>query len=169
MTYKYEYPRLSLTTDALIFGFDKKKQELQLLLIQRLNEPFKDMWALPGGFVDMDETVEECAVRELQEETNLKNVELEQLITASQIGRDPRSRTVSVVFWSLIYRNDEIKAMDDAKNVQWFSITDLPILAFDHAEIVEYAKNQLKFRIKLKEHFKSFFREMTDEFTICNL
>lgn len=169
MNYTYKYPRPALTTDALIFGYDENTQDLKLLLIQRLNEPFKNMWALPGGFVDMDETVETGAVRELQEETNLKNVELEQLITASKVDRDPRGRTVSVVFWALINKNDDIKAQDDAKDVRWFSISDLPKLAFDHAEIINFALNQLKFRLKQKENFKTFFSNSNQEISTKTL
>jgi 8-oxo-dGTP diphosphatase len=168
MSHSYKYPRPALTTDALIFGFDAEKQELQILLIQRGNEPYKNQWALPGGFVDMDETVEKCVVRELEEETSLKNIKFEQLITASKIGRDPRGRTVSVVFWSLINTNYNIVGLDDAKDAQWFSIKKLPKIAFDHTEIINYAIEQLKFRLKAKENFQEFF-EGIDLKLFCTL
>lgn len=155
--YTYKYPRPALTTDALIFGYDEEINELKLLLIQRLNEPFKDKWALPGGFVDMDESVEECVVRELEEETGLTGFKFEQLYTASKLGRDPRGRTVSVIFWSIAKINYAAKGHDDAKQASWFSVNNLPELAFDHSEIVELAINELKFRLKISEHFPVFF------------
>lgn len=158
--FSYKYPRPALTTDALVFGFDEKKQDLQILLIQRKNEPFKGQWALPGGFVDMDETVEKCVVRELEEETSLTNIKFEQLITASKTDRDPRGRTVSVIFWSLINTNYNVVGLDDAKDAQWFSIKNLPKIGFDHLEIINYAIEQLKFRLKIKEYFQEFFEDI---------
>ncbi len=134
MSFTYKYPRPALTVDAIVF---RKTPELQVLLIERLNEPFKEMWAFPGGFVDMDETVEEAAKRELEEETSLVGIELKQFYTFSAIDRDPRHRTVSVVFVGFANEKAKPKAGDDAKNAKWFSLEHLPKLAFDHAEILE--------------------------------
>ncbi|MBN2891153.1 MAG: NUDIX hydrolase [Bacteroidales bacterium] len=159
--YTYKYPRPALTTDALVFGFDKEQKKLKILLIQRKNEPFKGKWALPGGFVDMDETVETCVSRELEEETGLKIKKFEQLITASKVDRDPRGRTVSVVFWTLINADYSAKGLDDASDANWFTITDLPELAFDHFDIIHFAINQLKFRLSEKELFTEFFSEIS--------
>ena len=155
--YVYDYPRVALTTDAVIFGYDFVKNDLKVLLIQRANPPFKDRWALPGGFVDMDETVEESVLRELEEETNLKDIFLEQLQTFSKIDRDPRGRTISVAFFGLINMNKYIpKPGDDAKNVDWFSIKKTPFLAFDHDEIVSKAIVRLNNKIKY-EHIDFLF------------
>lgn len=156
--YEYKYPRPALTTDALVFGYDVQQNDLNVLLIQRLNNPFKDQWALPGGFVDMDETVEVSVSRELEEETGLKNIDFEQLVTASKIGRDPRGRTVSVVFWAISEIDYNIEGRDDAKDAKWFSVNNLPKMAFDHNEIIEYAINQLKFRLKIHQNFPYFFK-----------
>lgn len=138
MSYTYEYPRPALTVDAVVFR--ENQNELEVLLIQRKHYPFKGMWALPGGFVDMDETVEEAVVRELEEETHLKLEGLKQLHTFSELGRDPRGRTVSVTFYGkTTIKNSHVKGGDDAADAQWFSLNKLPKLAFDHIEAVEMA------------------------------
>jgi len=144
----YQYPRPALTVDCVIFGYDSKK--LDILLIKRGIEPFKGQWALPGGFVRMEESAEEAAIRELQEETGLLNVYMEQLYTFSQPERDPRGRTVSVAFFALINKNDFLKPRggDDASEAEWFNIKELPNLAFDHKEIINVALNRLKGKIK---------------------
>jgi len=134
-TYQYKYPRPALTVDILIVAGNK--DHLQILLIQRKNPPFQHHWALPGGFLDMDETLEQAAARELEEETGLVCGNLQQFKSYSAINRDPRGRTVSVVFWQKLPAIAPIKAGDDAKEAQWFSISQLPELAFDHGEIVE--------------------------------
>lgn len=161
--YEYKYPRPALTTDAIVFGVDKKLKKVQVLLILRKNDPFKNQWAFPGGFVDIDETVENCVVRELEEETGLKQKTFEQLITVSELERDPRTRTISVVFWSLIKTNYDIKGLDDAKDAKWFSVTELPELAFDHKKILEKAIKKLKFRLSAKMLFFDFFGELSDD------
>jgi len=147
-TYSYQYPRPALTVDCVIFGYDSKK--LDILLIKRGIEPFKGQWALPGGFVRMEESAEEAAIRELREETGLLNVYMEQLYTFSQPERDPRGRTVSVAFFALINKNDFLKPQggDDASEAEWFNIKELPNLAFDHKEIINVALNRLKGKIK---------------------
>ncbi len=134
MSFTYKYPRPALTVDAIVL---KKTHVVQVLLIQRANEPFKEMWAFPGGFVDMDETVEEAVVRELEEETSLSGIELKQFHTFSAVDRDPRHRTVSVVFYGFANEKAKPIAGDDAKNAQWFDLDNLPKLAFDHQEILE--------------------------------
>ena len=119
--YKYKYPRPALTTDCIIFGFDEV--ELKVLLIERGIEPYKGQWAFPGGFVQMDETTEEGAKRELFEETGLKNVFIEQLFTFSDVDRDPRGRTVSVAYFALFNLKDHLAvAGDDAAKAKWFSV-----------------------------------------------
>lgn len=131
----YEYPRPAYTVDALIFSADNK-----ILLIQRKNPPFKGLWALPGGFVDMDETIETAASRELEEETGLKGIELQQMHTFSAVDRDPRGRTISTVFIGFTgYSGDcEVIGKDDAAQASWFSLSSLPELAFDHEEVIKY-------------------------------
>lgn len=143
MPYTYEYPRLMLTVDAVVFR--QNGSQLEVLLIQRKHNPFAGMWALPGGYVDMDETVEEAIVRELEEETSLKTNNLSQLYTFSAIGRDPRGRTVSVTFFGLTdMNNSTVKGGDDAKDAQWFDVENLPQLAFDHIKAVEMSKSKIK-------------------------
>jgi 8-oxo-dGTP diphosphatase len=143
MPYTYDYPRPALTVDAVVFREHEGKHEV--LLIQRKHYPFEGMWALPGGFVDMDETVEEAVARELEEETCLQKVKLELLHVFSAIGRDPRGRTVSVTFFGTTETtNFSVKAGDDAADAQWFPLDKLPALAFDHIEAVEMARKRLK-------------------------
>jgi 8-oxo-dGTP diphosphatase len=145
--YCYEYPRPALTSDCIIFGFDNF--DLTILLIERAHEPFKNKWALPGGFVDMNETTETGALRELYEETGLKNVFIEQLYTFSDVDRDPRGRVVSVAYYALIKLDEySIHAGDDAGDANWFPVNDLPELAFDHHKIIEVALQRLKGKIR---------------------
>jgi len=142
MSFTYKYPRLMLTVDAVVFRqFDSK---VEVLLIQRKHDPFAGMWALPGGFVDMEETVEQAVVRELEEETGLKVENLKQLFTFSEIGRDPRGRSVSVTFFGLAEKdNSSVKGGDDASDAQWFQIDQLPELAFDHIKAVNMAISKI--------------------------
>jgi 8-oxo-dGTP diphosphatase len=144
MNYTYKYPRLSLTVDAVVFKVENSKTSV--VLIQRKNEPFQGKWALPGGFVDMDETLETAVRRELEEETGLKNIELEQLHAFSAIGRDPRGRTVSVVFWGIVKSDVSPVSGDDAADAKWFEIENLPELAFDHDEVVKMALKKIKYK-----------------------
>jgi 8-oxo-dGTP diphosphatase len=137
MPYTYQYPRPSLTTDAVVFRV--KEDTKQLLLIQRKFPPYKGKWALPGGFMDMDETLEQSAARELEEETGLKGVKLQQLKAFSTLERDPRGRTISVIFWGVADKQAKAVAGDDAAKAQWFDLAGLPPLAFDHKEVVETA------------------------------
>lgn len=147
MPHTYQYPRAALTVDCVVFGFDES--ELKVLLIQRALEPFKGKWALPGGFVRVDETVDEAARRELEEETGLKNVFLEQLYTFGTVNRDPRERVVSVAYYALVKLSDhKAKAATDAANAEWFPVSKLPKLAFDHAEIAETALARLQGKVR---------------------
>lgn len=147
MAFEYEYPRPALTVDCIVFGLDN--DELKVMLIQRDLEPFEGCWALPGGFVHVDETLEDAAYRELSEETGITNVFLEQLYTYGAVDRDPRERIVSVAYYALVnLEGHEIKASTDARNAAWFSISDIPPLAFDHVEIYEMALTRLKGKIR---------------------
>ena len=133
--YSYPYPRAALTVDAIVFTH--KDNETFVLLIQRGQEPFKGKWALPGGFVNMDETLEEACKRELLEETGLKADAMKQFKAYDAIHRDPRHRTISVVFSTEINDTENVKGGDDAAQADWFPVTALPPLAFDHALILE--------------------------------
>ena len=142
MPYTYDYPRPAVTVDAVIF---RKSTEYEVLLIQRKHYPFEGMWALPGGFIDMDETAEVAVVRELLEETNLKMNHLEQLHTFSALGRDPRGRTVSVTFFGQVdFDNSQVRGGDDASDAKWFKMSEVPDLAFDHIEAVRMALKRIK-------------------------
>jgi 8-oxo-dGTP diphosphatase len=147
MPHTYQYPRAALTVDCVVFGFDEA--ELKVLLIERALEPFKGKWALPGGFVRVDETVDNAARRELSEEAGLKNVFLEQLYTFGALRRDPRERVVSIAYYALVKLSDHrAKAATDAAHAEWFPISKVPKLAFDHAEILAVASERLKGKVR---------------------
>jgi 8-oxo-dGTP diphosphatase len=147
MSYTYEYPRAALTVDCVVFGYDEG--ELKVLLIQRGLEPFKGRWALPGGFVRVDETLDAAARRELAEEAGLKNVFLEQLYTFGAVNRDPRERVVSVAYCALVKLSDHrAKAATDAANAEWFPVSKATKLAFDHADILATALARLKGKVR---------------------
>jgi 8-oxo-dGTP diphosphatase len=135
--YCYKYPRPLLTVDAVVFK--KNRQHYEVLLIERKFPPYKGKWALPGGFVDMDENLDNAIKRELEEETNIKNINLKQLYTFGDLNRDPRGRTVSVVYWGVAEKNIITLAGDDAAKTKWFHLNSLPDLAFDHNKIIEKA------------------------------
>ncbi len=136
MAYTYEYPRPSVTADCVVIT---KEDTPQVLLIQRGFEPFKGCWALPGGFMNMDETTEQCAIRELEEETGLKISDVQQIGAFSKIDRDPRGRTITVAYLAIVDAPLEVKGLDDAAKAQWFPLSTLPPLAFDHADILREA------------------------------
>jgi 8-oxo-dGTP diphosphatase len=147
MSCTYQYPRAALTVDCVVFGFDEG--DLKVLLIERGLEPFKGRWALPGGFVRVDETLDAAARRELQEEAGLTNVFLEQLYTFGAADRDPRERVVSVAYYALVKLTEHAaKAATDAANAQWFPASGAPKLAFDHANILETAVERLKGKVR---------------------
>lgn len=141
MAYTYQHPRPALTVDAVLFRNDMPKTEI--LLIRRKNPPFKGQWALPGGFVDMDETLEQAIAREMEEETGIKDVEFKQFHAFSEPGRDPRGHTISVVFSGILTSTQEAKAGDDADDAKWYPVDKLPGLAFDHNKIINKAINAL--------------------------
>lgn len=140
--YSYKYPRPALTVDALVYV--KENGSFSVLLIQRGIEPFKGKWALPGGFVNMDELLETACIRELEEETGLLVKQMTQFKTYDAINRDPRHRTISVVFSTQLPEKAEVKGNDDAAHANWFSINDLPEMAFDHKEILEEFFNGIR-------------------------
>ena len=147
MPHSYQYPRAALTVDCVVFGYDEG--ELKVLLIERGLEPFKGRWALPGGFVRVDETLEQAARRELAEETGLKDVFLEQLYTFGDVDRDPRERVVSVAYYALVKLSEhEARAATDAANAEWFPVSKTPKLAFDHADILAIALARLKGKVR---------------------
>jgi 8-oxo-dGTP diphosphatase len=147
MSFTYQHPRAALTVDCVVFGFDEG--ELKILLIERGLVPFKGRWALPGGFVKLNETIDTAARRELEEETGLKNVFLEQLYTFGAVARDPRERVVSVAHFALVKLSDcRAKASTDAANTEWFPVSKPPKLAFDHAEILAMALARLKGKVR---------------------
>ena len=147
MAHTYEYPRPALTVDCVVFGIDD--EDLKVLLIQRDLEPFAGKWALPGGFVRMEESLEEAARRELVEETELSNVFLEQLYSFGDVNRDPRGRVVTVAYYALVKLSDhKVKAATDARNAAWFAVDDVPPLAFDHDRILEVAYARLQGKVR---------------------
>lgn len=161
--YCYKYPHPAVTTDCVIFGFEGS--ELQVLLIERGIEPFKGKWAFPGGFLNMDETAGEGALRELKEETGLENAYIEQFNTYSDPGRDPRERVITIAHYALV-RIQEVKGGDDAAKAQWFPIDEVPQLAFDHDKILRDAMRKLRERI----HFEPIgFELLPEKFTMRDL
>ena len=136
MAYTYKYPRPAVTADCIVIT---KEAEPKLLLIERGDEPFKGCWAFPGGFMDMDETTEQCAIRELEEETGLKVSKVYQIGAYSKVDRDPRGRTVTVAYLAIVDEPMAVKGQDDAAKAEWFCLSALPQLAFDHDEIMRDA------------------------------
>ncbi|MCR9012076.1 NUDIX hydrolase [Gabonibacter chumensis] len=147
--YCYRYPRPAVTTDCVVFGFDGEK--LNVLLIQRGNEPFKGAWAFPGGFLNMDETAETGALRELEEETGMKGIFVEQFHTFSAVERDPRGRTVTIAFYALVDPGEyRVEGNDDAAAARWYPVDDMPFLAFDHRQVFEEACRSLALKIYMQ-------------------
>jgi len=144
--YCYDYPRPAFSCDCVVIGRDS--HEDSVLLIKRGNEPFKDCWAFPGGFLEMSETLEDCAKRELEEETGLIVENVSFVCVADKPERDPRGRVISGIFTTEIDRTKfSIKANDDASEAHWFPISKLPELAFDHSEIIIKVFNFWHFNI----------------------
>lgn len=136
MAYTYKYPRPAVTADCVVMT---REAVPQVLLIERGNDPFKGCWAFPGGFMDMDETAEQCAIRELEEETGLKIEDIVQIGAYSKVDRDPRGRTVTVAYLAIVDAPIAVTGQDDAAKAKWFPIDALPPLAFDHDEIMDDA------------------------------
>ena len=161
--YCYRYPHPAVTTDCVIFGFDGTN--LKVLLVERGIDPYKGKWALPGGFLRMDEDAEQGALRELQEETGLKTAYIKQFHTFSTPDRDPRERVITIAYYALV-RLQEVKGGDDAARAEWFDLTAVPALAFDHDLILRMASNELRKQI----HFEPIgFELLPKQFTIKQL
>lgn len=147
MTYTYDYPRPALTVDCVVFGFDEG--DLKVLLVRRDVAPFRGKWALPGGFVRMDESLDDAARRELQEETGIEKLYLEQLYTFGDLNRDPRGRVVTVAYYALVkLAAHGVRAATDAESAAWFSVAEVSRLAFDHNRILEVALARLKGKVR---------------------
>jgi 8-oxo-dGTP diphosphatase len=159
------YERPSVTVDVVILTVRGGK--LEVLLVKRKRWPFEGMWAIPGGFVNPDESLEDAAKRELAEETAVKDVYLEQLYTFGDPGRDPRTRVITVVYYALIRTEQlHIRAADDAADAGWYSLFDLPQLAFDHRKILDYALTRLQSKL---EYTMIGFQLLASEFTLSEL
>jgi 8-oxo-dGTP diphosphatase len=166
MPYTYDYPRPSVTVDCVIFGLEESS-ELKVLLIQRGHDPFKDHWALPGGFVDLDEDLESAALRELEEETSVRDIFIEQLYTFGSPERDPRCRVISIAYYALVNLAEHpLKASSDAKTVKWFNINNLPKLAFDHNDIMKVAIKRLRAKVRYQP---VGFELLPEQFTLTQL
>jgi len=159
--YCYRYPHPAVTTDCVVFGFDGVK--LNVLLIERGNEPFRGSWAFPGGFLNIDEDAPDGARRELLEETGLTATHISQLGAFTAVDRDPRERVISVAYFTLM-RVVPVEGGDDAARAQWFPLNRTPQLAFDHQEILDQARERLAHYLKLKTG--DF---MSDDFTYDEL
>ncbi len=169
MTYTYEYPRASTTLDAAVIRVPDL-QTPQILLIKRKNEPFADHWALPGGFLEMDEEPVVGAQRELEEETSLHSLPLKPVFTCGQTGRDPRGRCITIVYGCLV-KDIQIaaKAGDDASETEWFPLNDLPELAFDHKRIIKQLVDSIKWQAKTSIIGQDVFSDPFSEEEIIKL
>jgi 8-oxo-dGTP diphosphatase len=160
-----DYPRPSVTVDVIIFTLNEG--DLQVLLIQRGLPPFEHMWAIPGGFVRIDESLEGAAMRELEEETGVRDVYLEQLYTFGDPGRDPRGRVITVAYFALVpFDAVQPHAGHDASDARWWSVYDLPPLAFDHADILSYALQRLRYKL---EYTAVGFELLPEPFTLSEI
>lgn len=160
-----DYPRPLVTVDVIIFTL--RDNDLQALLVKRGHAPFEGMWAIPGGFVGIDESLEEAALRELEEETGARDVYLEQLYTFGNPGRDPRGRVITVAYFALVPADAiQLRSGDDAAEARWWSVYDLPPLAFDHADILAYALKRLRYKL---EYTAVGFELLPETFTLSEL
>ena len=163
--YSYKYPHPAVTTDSVVFGYDGKL--LHVLLVERGLDPFKGSWALPGGFLKMDETVEQGALRELREETGVSDIFLEQFHAFSEVDRDPRERVITVAFYALVRKSDyRVIGGDDAAQARWFPMEELPPLAFDHHEIISLARRYLQMKLRLEP---IAFKLLDEKFSMSEL
>jgi 8-oxo-dGTP diphosphatase len=165
MTAIYEYSRPALTVDAVVFGLDD--EDLKVLLIRRDLEPFQGKWALPGGFVRVEESLEDAVRRELHEETGITQVFLEQLYTFGAVDRDPRERVVTVAYFALVKLSDhQIKAATDARDAAWFAVSEARGLAFDHDRVLVVALERLKGKVRYQP---IGFELLPPQFTLSQL
>ena len=163
LKYHYKYPHPSVTTDCVVFGYDGLR--LNVLLIERGADPFKGHWAFPGGFLNIDESAQQGAKRELFEETGLRDAYIRQFHTFSAVNRDPRERVISIAYYALV-RISEVKGGDDAAKAQWFPLDSVPPLAFDHDMMLRMAIKELRRQI----HFEPIGLELLPEkFTMTQL
>ena len=163
--YQYEYPHPAVTTDIVVFTI--RHEALKVLLIKRAEDPYLGSWALPGGFVGIDEDLEHAAARELSEETGVGDVYLEQLYTFGRPDRDPRERVITVAYYALIPSDRiQIRAATDAEAVGWFGLDELPSLAFDHDEILGMALERLRAKL---DYSTIAFQFMPSLFTLTEL
>ncbi|MBS1812791.1 MAG: NUDIX hydrolase [Acidobacteria bacterium] len=167
MSFTYEFERPGLTVDGVIFGLDFEEETLKVVLVERDVEPFEGMWALPGGFVRNGESLEDAALRELREETGIKDVFLEQLYTFGKPNRDPRGWVVSVAYYALVAPDQHhLLATTDARRAEWFPVNKLPKLAFDHAEVLQTALQRLRGKLT---YAPIGFELLPDKFSIRQL
>ncbi len=156
--------RLLVTVDIVLFTI--RDRRLHLLLIRRLAKPFENRYALPGGFVREEESLDAAAIRELVEETGVQKVYLEQLYTFGEPKRDPRGRVITAAYYALVPPNQVLRAGTDASDAGWFPITELPSLAFDHRKIVEYAHQRIRNKL---DYTNVGFELLPDRFTLTEL
>jgi len=163
LKYCYRYPHPSVTTDCVMFGFDGTR--LRVLLVRRGIEPYKGCWAMPGGFIRMDESAEQGALRELKEETGLEAAYIRQLHAFSEPNRDPRERVITIAYYALV-KMREVRGADDAADARWFPLDEVPSLAFDHDLILRTALGELRKQI----HFEPVgFELLPEKFTMKEL
>jgi len=165
-SFSYRYPHPAVTTDVVVFTI--RDGRLNILLIRRANPPYQGEWALPGGFLQIDEDLDACAARELEEETGISGVYLEQLYTFGSTGRDPRERVISVAYYALLPQDSLAtpRAASDASDVGWHAFDDLPQLAFDHAAIIGMAHRRLVAKL---DYSTIAFQFMPEAFTLSEL
>lgn len=170
MPHTYEFARPALTVDIVVFALcegDDSEEDLHVMLIERDLQPYEGQWALPGGFVRVEETLDEAARRELEEETGLVDIYLEQLYTFGEVKRDPRERVVTVAYYALVnLEGHDVQASTDARNAAWFSMNDLPELAFDHSEILHTAHERLRGKVRYQP---IGFELLPEKFTLRQL
>lgn len=166
MPYNKTNYKPSVTVDCVVFGLDKSA-DVRVLLIKRAYEPYKNSWALPGGFIKENETLDAAAQRELEEETGVRNIFIEQLYTFGNLTRDPRGHVISVAYFALINLEEHpTSAATDAKDAQWFKLSQLPELAFDHSDILDIAIKRLDSKVRYQP---IGFELLPDKFTLSEL